>query len=49
LEYFGEGIDLVIDGGEVTATEPSTVLDVTTTPPRVVREGAIQFLTGFQD
>jgi L-threonylcarbamoyladenylate synthase len=44
-DYFPEGIDLVIDGGEVTATEPSTVLDVTTTPPRVVRQGAV--LTGF--
>ena len=43
LEYFGDRIDLVIDGGEVTATQPSTVLDVTTTPPRVVREGAIRF------
>ena len=42
LEYFGDGIDLIIDGGEVTATEPSTVLDVTTSPPRVVREGAIK-------
>lgn len=40
--YFGDRIDLVIDGGEVTATEPSTVLDVTTSPPRVVREGAIR-------
>lgn len=42
-DYFGEGIDLIIDGGEVTATQPSTVLDVTTSPPRVVREGAIRF------
>lgn len=41
LDYFGDRIDLVIDGGEVTATEPSTVLDVTTSPPRVVREGLI--------
>lgn len=39
--YFGEGIDLVIDGGEVTATDPSTVLDATTTPARIIREGAI--------
>ena len=39
--YFPLGIDLVIDGGEVTATEPSTVLDVTTVPPRIVRQGAI--------
>ena len=44
-EYFGDQIDLVIDGGEVTATEPSTVLDVTTLPPRVLREGAV--FTGF--
>lgn len=41
-EYFGDLVDLVIDGGEVTATEPSTVLDVTRTPPRVVREGTIK-------
>jgi len=40
--YFPEGIDLIIDGGEVTATEPSTVLDATTSPPRIVREGAIR-------
>ena len=42
LEYFNNRIDLIIDGGEVAATEPSTVLDVTTTPPRVIREGAIR-------
>jgi L-threonylcarbamoyladenylate synthase len=40
--YFPQGLDLIVDGGEVTATEPSTVLDVTTSPPRVVREGAIR-------
>jgi L-threonylcarbamoyladenylate synthase len=49
LDYFGDRVDLIIDGGEVTATEPSTVLDVTTTPPRVVREGAIRFLQDFRD
>lgn len=31
----------IVDGGEVTATEPSTVLDVLSSPPRIVREGAI--------
>ena len=40
-EYFGDAIDFIIDGGEVTATKPSTVLDTTTTPPRLVREGAV--------
>lgn len=40
--YFPEGIDLIVDGGEVTVMEPSTVLDATTSPPRIVREGAIR-------
>ena len=40
--YFPEGIDLIVDGGEVTVTEPSTVLEATTSPPRIVREGAIR-------
>lgn len=43
FDYFGNRIDLVIDGGEVTANEPSTVIDVTTSPPRVLREGAIKY------
>ena len=42
-DYFPVGIDLVIDSGEVTATESSTVFDVTTLPPRVIREGAIKY------
>lgn len=39
--YFPRGLDLIVDGGEVSATEPSTVLDVSSSLPRVVREGAI--------
>jgi L-threonylcarbamoyladenylate synthase len=39
--YFPRGVDLIVDGGEVSATEPSTVLDVCASPPRVVREGAV--------
>ena len=39
--YFPQGIDLIVDGGEVTVTEPSTVLDVSRSQPRLVREGAI--------
>jgi L-threonylcarbamoyladenylate synthase len=41
-DYFGDRIDLVIDGGEVTASEPSTVLDATTSPPRILRQGAVK-------
>ncbi|HZE64169.1 MAG TPA: Sua5/YciO/YrdC/YwlC family protein, partial [Pyrinomonadaceae bacterium] len=40
-KYFPNGIDLIIDGGEVTATEPSTVLDLSGSEPVLVREGAV--------
>lgn len=39
--YFPEGIDLIIDGGQVTITEPSTVVDLSGSEPRLVREGAV--------
>ncbi len=39
--YFPTGVDLIVDGGEVTATLPSTVVDLTGSAPRLVREGAI--------
>jgi L-threonylcarbamoyladenylate synthase len=39
--YFPAGIDLIIDAGEVTAVEPSTVLDLNGPKPRLIREGAI--------
>ena len=40
--YFPAGVDLIIDAGEVTVTEPSTVLDLNGPRPRLVREGAIK-------
>ena len=39
--YFPAGIDLIVDGGGVSATKPSTVIDVTVDPSRLIREGAI--------
>ena len=41
LRYFPAGVDLIVDGGEVSATKPSTVIDVTVNPLRLIREGAI--------
>lgn len=41
-EYFGDKLALVVDGGEVKVTEPSTVLDATKVPPVVIREGLIK-------
>lgn len=40
--HFPTGVDLIIDGGEVTATEASTVLDLSRKEARLVREGAIK-------
>jgi L-threonylcarbamoyladenylate synthase len=39
--YFGAGIDLIIDGGDVVVMQPSTVLDLSGAEPRLIREGAI--------
>jgi tRNA A37 threonylcarbamoyladenosine synthetase subunit TsaC/SUA5/YrdC len=39
--YFPDGIDLIIDGGVTSATEPSTVMDLSGSEPRLIREGAV--------
>lgn len=41
MDYFGEGIDLIIAGGKTPGGKPSTIIDVTVTPPKILREGAI--------
>lgn len=43
-ERFGKQVDLVIDGGP-GGMEPSTVIDCTTTPPSLLREGAGEWQT----
>ena len=40
-DYFPVGIDLIIDGGVARTDQPSTVIDVRETPPRVIREGVV--------
>jgi L-threonylcarbamoyladenylate synthase len=39
--YFSEGLDMIIDGGHANSTEPSTVVDVTSPQPRIIRRGVI--------
>ena len=39
--YFASEVDLIVDGGETFTTSPSTVIDVSKEPARIVREGAI--------
>jgi L-threonylcarbamoyladenylate synthase len=41
VAQLGDAIDLVLDGGPCPGGVPSTVVDCTATPPRIVREGAI--------
>ena len=41
VDYFGETIYLIVDGGEATTIEPSTVVDVCSVEPRLIREGVI--------
>ncbi len=41
LSQLGDAVDLVIDGGRCPGGRPSTVVDCTVSPPRVVRQGAI--------
>jgi L-threonylcarbamoyladenylate synthase len=35
------GVDLYLDAGPLPESKPSTVVDVTVTPPRLLREGAV--------
>jgi L-threonylcarbamoyladenylate synthase len=41
FEYFGESIELIIDGGRAISEQPSTVVDVSGAEPRLIREGVI--------
>src|SRR5262249_39995822 len=39
--YFDEQIDLIIDDGEALTDRPSTVVDVSGSKPKLIREGVI--------
>ena len=43
--YFGDAIDLIVDGGESSTDRPSTVVDATGDAPKLVREGVISWST----
>src|SRR5918996_931502 len=42
LAHFRDRIEMVLDGGATVGGAPSTVLDVTIDPPRLVRAGALR-------
>ncbi len=41
LEHLGSNLDMVFDGGELPPSRPSTVVDATLSPPRILREGVV--------
>ncbi len=41
LRYFPDALACVLDGGATAGGPPSTVLDVTADPPRLLRQGAV--------
>ncbi|MDQ7786868.1 MAG: L-threonylcarbamoyladenylate synthase [Thermodesulfovibrionales bacterium] len=49
VRYFGDTIDLVVDGGKTPGGNPSTIADVTGKDFQILREGAIEkeVLYGF--
>jgi L-threonylcarbamoyladenylate synthase len=42
IRYFGDKIDLLIDGGTTSGGLPSTIVDVTENKIKILRKGAIQ-------
>ena len=38
---FGNGVNLILDGGRASLNKASTILDVTTKPFKILREGAV--------
>ena len=40
-EQLGDRLDLVFDGGQLAPSRSSTVIDVTSGPPKILREGAV--------
>lgn len=42
LAHFEGAVELVLDGGPTPGGDPSTVLDLTVEPPRVLRQGAVR-------
>ena len=42
VNYFGDKADLIIDAGKAPGGKPSTIVDVTVSPFRILREGRIK-------
>ncbi|MBN2619110.1 MAG: threonylcarbamoyl-AMP synthase [Spirochaetales bacterium] len=41
IEKFEAKVDLIVDGGDLEGREPSTVIDITSFPYKIIRQGAL--------
>lgn len=41
LHSLGKGVDLILDGGATKGAPGSTILDITVTPPKILRQGIV--------
>lgn len=41
VREFGDEVDLILDAGACPGGRPSTIIDVSSSPPRLVRDGAV--------
>lgn len=42
IEKFEDKVDLIVDGGDYEGRVPSTVIDITTKPYKLIRQGALK-------
>ncbi len=42
MDYFGDRVDLIIDTGRSPGGRPSTIIDVTVVPARILRAGSVR-------
>ncbi|HHN64174.1 MAG TPA: threonylcarbamoyl-AMP synthase [Nitrospirae bacterium] len=42
LKYFGDSIDLIVDGGTTSGVAPSTIVEIVNGQPRILRKGVIE-------
>jgi L-threonylcarbamoyladenylate synthase len=49
VSYFGDKLDLIIDGGKTLGEPPSTIVDVTGEDAKVIREGAVKIERFLQE
>jgi L-threonylcarbamoyladenylate synthase len=45
VKEFGDKVDIIVDDGDFEGREPSTVIDITSTPYKILRQGALKLPT----